>query len=218
MQNRTRPSRKAASWDTPSGISTTVIGASSSASCSWRERDVGETDPAGQPLALDPRECAHARRQRDAGVRSVEEEHVEWVPTRCLETRLTGAEQRAGPAVGSPDRPVANETTLRHHHDTRRVALPRRQRVRDQALVVTRVRIVEPVGACGVEQRHAGVERGMDRRESRASRRGRGLSKAACTRDRRGAAPSRSSHARSSVAWRRLRCSVTRMKRKPIVP
>ena len=68
--------------------------------------------------------------------------------------RLRARVDAAEAAVGAAQRAELDA-------DQRLAALARRQRVADQQLVVA-----HPVEVAGVEQRHAGVERGMDRRDA----------------------------------------------------
>ena len=138
---------------------TETISATPSASSSWSTVAVGEADPAHLALVLELLERADRLGVGDVRVGAVVLVEVDAVGAERLQRRLAGLADVLGAAVELPRAAGPDVAGLGGDEDVVVAAL---QRLRDQPLVVADLVLVLAVGVGGVDQVHAGVERGVD--------------------------------------------------------
>ena len=125
---------------------------------------VGDPHPLDDPVVDQALEGAHRLGVRVVGVGPVVLVERDRVDTQPAGGVLGGLPEPGRVAVDPPVRAVAGHPALGRHGDLAGVAV-RRQGARDQLLVVAERAGVGVVDVRGVDQRHPGVESGVDGRD-----------------------------------------------------
>ena len=125
---------------------------------------VGDPHPLDDPVVDQVLEGAHRLGVRVVGVGPVVLVERDRVDTQPAGGVLGGLPEPGRVAVDPPVRAVAGHPALGRHDDLAGVAV-RRQGARDQLLVVAERAVVGVVDVRGVDQRHPGVESGVDGRD-----------------------------------------------------
>ena len=105
------------------------------------------------------------------GIRRVQLVEGDVVDAEGPEGAIAGLAQVLGAAVAVPAAARARHPALGRHQDPLAVTVPGPERAGDQPLVVPQLAVVEALGVRGVDERDAGIERGVNGADSLLLRR-----------------------------------------------
>src|SRR5205814_283090 len=107
--------------------------------------DVAQADRANETVALQPREGAHARRERRPRIGRMKLIEIQAFDAERFAAALTRGDQVLRPAIRLPAAAGPRQPAFGRDAHARSIAAPGRERFRDETLVVAPLRLVPRV-------------------------------------------------------------------------